>query len=108
MVTDGLNCFPGIEEAGCTHLPIITGGGPDSVNFPKFKWVNTMIGNVKNAIRGTNHAVSKKHIPRYVAEFCYRFNRRFELGKMISRLAYIAVRTAPIPQRLLRFPETRW
>jgi hypothetical protein len=33
-----------------------------------------MIGNVKNAIKGAYHAVSHKHLPRYLAEFCYRHN----------------------------------
>lgn len=108
VVSDGLNCFSGIEAAGCSHQTIITGGGPDSVNIPEFKWVNTMIGNVKNSIRGTYHAVSKKHVPRYLAEFCYRFNRRFQLDQMIERLAYVAVRTAPMPQRLLKLAEVRW
>lgn len=108
IVSDGFNCFPGVREADCLHLPIVTGGGPDSVDIPEFKWVNTMIGNIKNAIRGTYHAISPKHVPRYLAEFCYRFNRRFELSKMISRLAYIAVHTAPVPQRLLKLPEIQW
>jgi len=53
-----------------------------------FTWVNTMIGNVKNAIHGTYHAVSEKHLPRYLAEFCYRFNHRFKLEDMITRLSY--------------------
>ena len=65
-------------------------------------------GNIKNAIRGTDHAISQKHISRYLAEFSYRFNRRFQLGKMIERLAYVAVRTAPMPQHQLKLAETRW
>ncbi|MBU0909053.1 MAG: transposase, partial [Proteobacteria bacterium] len=32
-----------------------------------------MIGNVKNALHGTYHHVSTRHLPRYLAEFCYRF-----------------------------------
>jgi len=67
-----------------------------------------MIGNIKNSIRGTYHALSKKNVPLYLAEFCYRFNRRFNLGDMISRLIYTEVRSAPIPQRLLNLPEKRW
>ena len=27
------------------------------------------------------HAIREKHLPRYLAEFYYRFNRRFRLGK---------------------------
>ncbi|MCJ7604256.1 MAG: IS1595 family transposase, partial [Desulfobulbaceae bacterium] len=44
----------------------------------------------------------------YLAEFCYRFNRRFELHKMVNRLAFAAVRTPPMPQRLLKLAEVRW
>ncbi len=47
----------------------------------------------------------KKHFPRYLAEFCYRFNRRFDLKQMIARFGYIAVRTTPAPQRLLKVAE---
>jgi hypothetical protein len=35
----------------------VTGGGPESVKKAQFIWVNTMIGNVKNAIVGTYHAI---------------------------------------------------
>ena len=38
-------------------------------------------------------------------EFCYRFNRRFDLRQMIARFGYIAVRTTPAPQRLLKVAE---
>ena len=41
VVSDGLACFRGIEEANSFHLGIVTGGGPDSVKLPYFKWVNT-------------------------------------------------------------------
>lgn len=108
VVSDGLNCFPGVVEAGCLHHVIITGGGPDSVDIPEFKWVNTMIGNVKNSIRGTYHSISDKHIPRYLAEFCFRFNRRFHLDRMVEQLIHAAVKTSPIPQRILKLAEVRW
>jgi hypothetical protein len=108
IVTDGLNCFPALQEAGYTHNVIITGGGPESVKIPDFKWVNTIIGNVKNAIHGTFHAISKKHFSRYLAEFCYRFNRRFDLSQMVERFTYVAIRTPPIPQRILKMAEFPW
>jgi len=83
----------------------VTGGGSKSVETPEFKWVNTIIGNVKKALHGTFHAISKKHFSRYLAGFCYRFNRRFDLKAMIPRLGYVAVRTPSIPQRLLKVAE---
>ena len=107
VVSDGLSCFNGVEEAGCQHEVIVTGGGPKSVTLEAFTWVNTMIGNVKNSLYGSYHAISDAHLPRYLAEFCYRFNRRFKLEDMIARLGYAAVRTPPMPQRLLSMAEAR-
>jgi hypothetical protein len=97
-----------VTEAGCTHEVIITGKGRSSVALQAFTWVNTLLGNVKNAIQGTYHAVAPKHLPRYLAEFSYRFNRRFQLKAMVPRLGYAAVRTPPMPQRLLRLAEAWW
>jgi transposase-like protein len=107
VVSDGLSCFSGVEAAGCQHLAIVTGGGPASVTMEAFTWINTLTGNVKNSIHGTYHQISSKHLPRYLAEFCYRFNRRFKLEDMIPRLGYAAVRTPPMPQRLLTMAEHR-
>lgn len=108
VITDGLPCFSAVEEIGCGHEAIITGGGPESVELETFKWINTMIGNVKNSIRGTYHSVSQKHLPRYFAEFCFRFNSRFNLKKIVKRLLFAAVNTAPIPQRKLSLAEDWW
>ncbi len=105
VISDGLHCFKATGQAGCNHRAIVTGGGSDSVKIPEFKWVNTIIGNVKNSLRGTFHAVSEKHFPRYLAEFCYRFNRRFDLRQLIPRFCFVAVRTQPFPARILRKAE---
>jgi len=105
IVTDGLLGFEGLGKAGFSHKVIITGGGPESVNIADFKWVNTIIGNVKRSFHGTFHAISKKHFPLYLAEFCYRFNRRFDLRQLIPRFTYVALRTPPMPQRLLKIAE---
>jgi transposase-like protein len=105
VVSDGLKCFTGLDEAGLDHRIIITGGGAESVKIAEFKWINTIIGNVKRSLHGTFHAISKKHFSRYLAEFCYRFNRRFDLRQLLPRFSYIALRTPPIPQRLLKVAE---
>ena len=96
-----------MKTAGCQHEAIVTGGGSASVTLEAFTWINTMIGNVKNSMHGSYHAISERHLPRYLAEFCYRFNRRYKLEDMIPRLGYIAVRTPPMPQRLLSMAEAR-
>ncbi len=105
VVSDGLACFAAVAEAGCTHTAIKTGSGPQAVKAPAFKWVNTALGNIKSALVGTYRAVRQKHVPRYLAEFEYRFNRRYKLEAMIPRLAFVALRTAPRPYRLLKLAD---
>jgi transposase-like protein len=105
VVSDGLACFRQVTEAGCTHQPMITGGGIKAVRNPAFRWVNTALGNIKAAITGTYRAIRPKHVPRYLAEFEYRFNRRYDLAAMIQRLAKAALQTPPMPYRLLKLAE---
>ena len=105
VISDALGCFGAVTQGGCRHQPIVTGSGAGAVQIPAFKWVNTTIGNIKNAIRGTYHAVRPKHVPRYLAQYEYRFNRRYRLEDMIPRLAWVALRTPPMPYRLLKSAE---
>jgi len=107
VISDGLNCFPGVTQAQCKHEPVVTTQGA-KYNGKVFEWLNTVIGNVKSALHGTYHALSNKHLPRYLAEFCYRFNRRFQMHTMVDKLVYVALRTHPVPQRLLMLAEVRW
>ncbi len=105
VVSDGLACFAAVKESGCEHTKIVTGGGPSCVSLEAFTWVNTMIGNVKRSMGGAYHAISHRHLPRYLSEFCYRFNRRFDLTKMLPRFCIAALRTPPMPLRLLKLAE---
>ena len=105
VVSDGLHCFTAVGNAGCVHQPIITGSGRKAALNPAFKWVNTTLGNIKSAITGTYRTIRDKHVPRYLAEFEYRFNRRYDLAAMMPRLGYVAVRTPPMPYRLLKLAE---
>ena len=76
--------------------------GKAAVERPEFRCVNTILGNVKNAMRGTYHAVRPKYAQRYLWEFEYRFNRRFDLLDIIPRLVHVALQTPPMPERLLK------
>lgn len=102
VISDGLACFNAVREAGCQHDRIVCGGGRASVEEPEFYWVNTVLGNLKSALRSTYHAVRRKHSQRYLAEFQYRFNRRFDLAALIPRLAFAALRTPPMAENLLK------
>jgi transposase-like protein len=104
-VSDGLDCFAAVTQAGCRHTAIKTGSGRRAAQTPAFKWVNTALGNIKAALVGTYRAGRAKHVPRYLAEFEYRFNRRYKLEEMIPRLAFVALRTPPVPYRLLKLAD---
>jgi ribosomal protein L37AE/L43A len=105
VVSDGLACFGRVTDAGCTHQIIKTGSGAKAARTPAFKWVNTALGNIKAAITGTYRAIRAKHVPRYLAEFEYRFNRRYDLAAMIPRLTWAAVHAPPMPYQLLKLAE---
>lgn len=87
-----------VEKAGYQYQAIVSDGGPGSVTLEAFTWINTLIGNVKNSMHGSYHAISGKHLPRHLAGFCYRFNRRFKFQDMIPCFGYAAVGTPPISQ----------
>ena len=63
--------------------------------------MNTVLGNIKTAITGTDHHVSSKHAQSYLTSFAYRFNRRYQLDSIVERLAWAAVHTTPQPYRVI-------
>jgi len=106
VVTDGLWCFSAVTQAGCVHEPNIVGKGRRSTSLECFTWVNTILGNLKTAITGTYHAFNFEKYPhRYLGEYQYRFNRRFDLAAMLPRLLVAAARTSRRPEAWLRLAE---
>src|SRR5687767_6288199 len=101
VVSDGLSCWPAVEKAGCDHFPMVTGSGKQAARWAPFRWVNTVLGNIKTAITGTYHHVSAKHAQSYLTSFAYRFNRRFQLDSIVERLAWAAVHTTPQPYQVI-------
>ena len=102
VLCDGLTCFNGVTATGCVHEPMVTGGGKAAVERPEFRWVNTILCNIKSTLRGTDHAIRPKYAQRYLAEFEYLFNRRFDPPEIIPGLVYVALRTPPMPERLFK------
>ena len=80
---------------------IRTGSGRQAACMAPFKWVNTMLGNIKCAITGTYRKLGPDHAGRYLASFAWRYNRRYQLETMIPRFVHSAARTEPMPYRLL-------
>jgi len=106
VVTDGLWCFQATAIVGAEHERVVTGGGKASVMLPQFKAVNTLLGNLKTAISGTYHAFEyAKYSHRYLAEMQYRFNRRFDMRSILSRLLTSLIAAPACPERRLRMAE---
>ncbi len=106
VVSDGLNCFTAVTGAGMTHQREVVGKHRRSTDMPCFAWLNILLGNLKTALAGTYHAFRfKKYAQRYLAEYQYRFNRRFDLKAMLPRLLRAAATTSPRPEAWLRAAE---
>jgi ribosomal protein L37AE/L43A len=106
VVSDGLWCFRAVGLIGAEHERHVIGAGQNSVRLPQFKAVNTLLGNLKTAIAGTYHAFDfAKYAHRYLAEFQYRFNRRFDMKSILPRLLHALVAAPPSPEHWLRTAE---
>lgn len=105
VFSDGLACFGAVTTAGCTHQPTVVGGRKPK-DLPEFQWINTVLGNLKTSLSGSYHAFDfRKYAARYLAAFTYRFNRRFDLRALHTRLLVAAATCAPQPQRVIRSAE---
>lgn len=106
VVSDGTPAFAQVRQAGATHERYVTGGGRQGAQTPQLHWVNTLLGNLKTSMAGTYHAFDHaRYGARYLAEFCYRFNRRFDLAAMLPRLLRALATTKPLPLTALRLSE---
>src|SRR5271157_5933412 len=77
LLTDGFAGYRGRDAALGEHLkhtPVIQDGGSNASEF--FPIIHTLFSNIKAWLVGTHHGVSAKHLPRYLREWSYRFNRR--------------------------------
>ena len=95
IMSDGLKGFQVLSKLGYQHTAIKTTGDKHA-QYVIFRWVNTILGNVKRAIDGTYHAIRKPYIHRYLTLFQFRFNHRFNLPKMLDTVVGLMVTTPPV------------
>jgi len=80
VLSDGLACFGAVADAGCTHCVEVV-GKRKARDLPQFKWVNTVLGNLKMMLSGDYKSFGySKYADHYLGAFAYRFNRRFDLA----------------------------
>jgi transposase-like protein len=107
LLTDGFAGYQGRKAALDQHLrhtPVIQDQGAKAAEF--FPIVHTLFSTIKAWLIGTHHGVSAKHLPRYLREWAYRFNRR-NLAKGIDHyLIRRAVECTTITYKQLVTGET--
>ena len=103
VATDGWAGYAGIAAAGWRHEPLNLSAswGDAALRLPA---IHLVFGLAKRWLLGTHHgAVSSKHLPAYLDEFTFRFNRRTakSISHRFARLIEHAVQIQPTPYRAL-------
>lgn len=107
VLSDGLACFNAVSEAGCDHRATVVGGRKPR-DLLEFRWVNTILGNLKTSFSGCYHALDfRRYGDEYLAAFAYRFNRRFDLRTLNERLLIAAATCGLRSQRAIRAADVR-
>lgn len=102
VFSDGLGCFSAVTEVGCRHQPTVVGKKKPR-DLPQFRWVNTVLGNIKRSLGGAHHAFKfGKYARVYLAAYAYRFNRRFDLHDLVIKLLANVTRSAPVSEKKVR------
>ncbi|MGM0578807.1 MAG: IS1595 family transposase [Myxococcota bacterium] len=74
VLTDGWQGYKRLQRRGYDHRPTTQGHGK---NAPKIlPRIHRVFANLKTWLAGTHHGVGNKHLPHYIDEFVFRFNRR--------------------------------
>lgn len=98
--TDGWFAYSVLGSNGFVHEPHVI--SKDKKALKQLRWVHVMAANLKGNIRGIYHGVSEKHLDRYLAEFSYRFNRRWWGAQLFNRALAACAATSTVTFAELR------
>lgn len=74
--TDGWRGYDDLGTLGYSHVPVVLNGDGDKTDA-HLPLIHIAFSNLKTWLMGTHHGVSAQHLPAYLDEFVFRFNRRF-------------------------------
>jgi len=92
--TDAYSSYMQLQANGYVHEAKVFNPKEDKEHL---KWLHTIVSNAKAFINGTFHGLDKKHLDFFLAEFCYRFNRRFKPDELLNRLLFSCIVGTKIP-----------
>ena len=84
--SDELPSYRTIDAKGYIHGTVEHGAGEYVRDIHHVNGLEGFWSRLKNSILGTHIHVSKQHLPKYLAEFEYRHNMRFNPAQMFDRL----------------------
>lgn len=99
LKSDGKGVYRQVAvEKNCVHEQVVAMKDPELAH-EHLKWVNIVTSNLKRWLISTHHGVFPQYRKEYVAEFVYRFNRRFWPDQAFDRLLFANVFKGPTPLR---------
>ena len=101
IITDGEGAYVGLKEKGYEHERYVESKDPELAH-EKLKWINMLTSNLKRFLLSTHHGVYPKYRKAYLAEFAYRFNRRYWPEQSFDRLLYACIHADPVTLRELK------
>lgn len=74
--TDGWQGYEGLAKLGYKHEAAVLDSDPEKT-AAHLPMIHVVFSNLKTWLLGTHHGVSQQHLPAYLNEYVFRFNRRF-------------------------------
>lgn len=94
LKTDGASPYVKAKEKGYKNDRVVVTDNPEK-GHEHMKWVNLITSNLKRYLLSTHHGVFPKYRKSFLAEFAYRFNRRFWSNQAFDRLLYACIYCDP-------------
>ena len=83
--TDAWAAYDVLEREGYRRREHVSSSQPSGRRHKiAMRGVHTVFGNLKTWLRGCFHGVSRRYLPAYLAEFAYRFNRRWSTADLFG------------------------
>jgi len=103
LLTDGWQGYAPLRKA-YDHQPTTQGDPKNAAQLlPR---VHRVFSNLKTWLAGTHHGVSPKHLPHYVNEFVFRFNRRRTPMAAFQSLLGLTAQHTPTTYKMLYSGES--
>ncbi len=90
LKSDGNASYAGAKEKGFKVDPIAFAREPDKAK-KHLQWIHWVSSNVKRGLVSTYHGCFPKYRKAYLAEFAYRFNRRYWPHQAFERLLFACI-----------------